>query len=148
VGTVLIGTTAGATIGSGFSMRDPVGNLTTDLQGSTSAFATGTTFADADDIWGNGAVTDRASAGVDAHYGAEKTFEYYNTIQGRNGIWNTGAGARSRVHYGFAYVNAFWDGHQMTYGDGRGQHPPARGNRRRRSRDEPRGHRETPPALV
>jgi Zn-dependent metalloprotease len=37
---------------------------------------------------------------------------------GRNGIWNTGVGARSRVHYGSDYENAFWDGTQMTYGDG------------------------------
>lgn len=37
---------------------------------------------------------------------------------GRRGIWNNGVGARSRVHYGNAYVNAFWDGTQMTYGDG------------------------------
>jgi len=77
-----------------------------------------TTFTDADDIWGNGAVTNRASAGVDAPYGAEKTFDFYKNVLGRNGIWNTGAGARSRVHYGTNYVNAFWDGTQMTYGDG------------------------------
>lgn len=114
VGTVTIGTTAGTS----FSMRDTVGNYTTDLNGSTSSTAAGTTFTDADDIWGNGAVTDRASAGVDAHYGAEKTFDYYKNVQGRNGIWNTGVGARSRVHYGTSYVNAFWDGTQMTYGDG------------------------------
>jgi len=99
-------------------MRDLVGNYTTDLNGSTSTTAAGTTFTDADNIWGNGAVSDRASAGVDAHYGAGKTFDYYKNIQGRNGIWNTGVGARSRVHYGTNYVNAFWDGTQMTYGDG------------------------------
>jgi len=114
VGTVTIGTTAGTS----YSMRDTVGNYTTDLNGSTSSTAAGTTFTDADDIWGNGLVTSRASAGVDAHYGAEKTFDYYKNIQGRNGIWNTGVGARSRVHYGTNYVNAFWDGTQMTYGDG------------------------------
>jgi len=114
VGTVTIGTTAGTS----WSMRDAVGNYTTDLNGSTSSTAAGTTFTDADNIWGNGAVSDRASAGVDAHYGAGKTFDYYKNIQGRNGIWNTGVGARSRVHYGTNYVNAFWDGSQMTYGDG------------------------------
>ena len=114
VGTVTIATTAGTS----WSMRDAVGNYTTDLNGSTSSTAAGTTFTDADNIWGNGAVSDRASAGVDAHYGAGKTFDYYKNIQGRNGIWNTGVGARSRVHYGNAYVNAFWDGTQMTYGDG------------------------------
>ena len=120
VGTVTIGTTAGTS----FSMRDTVGNDTTDLNGSTSSTATGTTFTDADDIWGNSAVSDRASAGVDAHYGAEKTFDYYKNVQGRNGIWNTGVGARSRVHYGASYVNAFWDGTQMTYGDGAGNTHP------------------------
>ena len=31
---------------------------------------------------------------------------------------------RSRVHYGNAYVNAFWDGTQMTYGDGSGNAHP------------------------
>jgi hypothetical protein len=30
----------------------------------------------------------------------------------------------SRVHYGNAYVNAFWDGTQMTYGDGTGNAKP------------------------
>jgi Zn-dependent metalloprotease len=114
VGTVPIGTTAGTS----YSMRDTVGNYTTDLNGSTSSTAAGTTFTDADDIWGNGLVSSRASAGVDAHYGAEKTFDYYKNVLGRNGIWNTGVGARSRVHYGLNYVNAFWDGTQMTYGDG------------------------------
>jgi Zn-dependent metalloprotease len=118
VGTVPIGTTAG------YSMRDAVGNYTTDLNGSTSATAAGTTFTDADDIWGNFAVSNRASAGVDAHYGAEKTFDYFKNVQGRNGIWNTGVGARSRVHYGTNYVNAFWDGSQMTYGDGAGNTHP------------------------
>ena len=123
VGAVTLGTTAGATIGAGFSMRDSVGNSTTDLRGSTSDVATGTIFTDADDVWGDGTTTDRASAAVDAHYGAAKTFEYFNTL-GRNGIWSNGVGARSRVHYGFNYVNAFWDGTQMTYGDGAGNiHP-------------------------
>ena len=45
-------------------------------------------------------------------------------MHGRNGIWNNGAGARSRVHYGNAYDNAFWDGTQMTYGDGAGNTQP------------------------
>ena len=33
-------------------------------------------------------------------------------------IYNNGTGVRSRVHYGSGYNNAFWDGTQMTYGDG------------------------------
>ena len=118
-GPVTIGTTAGPL----WTMRDAAGNHATDLNGATSTSA-GTTFTDADDSWGNGAATDRASAGVDAHYGAGKTFDYFKNVLGRNGIWNTGVGARSRVHYGDNYANAFWDGTQLTYGDGAGNTHP------------------------
>ena len=54
----------------------------------------------------------------------QKTFDYYKNVQGRNGINNDGVGARSRVHYGNNYENAFWDGTQMTYGDGAGNTHP------------------------
>jgi len=121
VGSVTIGTTAGPP----YSMRDAVGNYTTDLFNVAAAGTVpGTTFTDANDIWGNGAVTDRASVGVDAQYGAEKTFDYFKNVQGRNGIWNNGVGARSRTHYGNSYPNAYWDGTQMTYGDGAGDTHP------------------------
>ncbi|MFI5697356.1 M4 family metallopeptidase [Kribbella sp. NPDC051586] len=114
-GTVTIGTSGSS---GNFSMTDPNrgGNYTTDLNGSTSG--NGTTFTDADDTWGTGAASNRQTAGVDAHYGAQLTWDYYKNVHGRNGIFNNGQGARSRVHYGNAYVNAFWDGTQMTYGDG------------------------------
>ncbi|WP_377644290.1 M4 family metallopeptidase [Oryzobacter terrae] len=108
--------------GSTWQLRDSLGNYTTDLNGATSG--TGTQFTDADNIWGNGSTTSRQTAGVDAQYGAEKTYAYYNGVLGRAGIWNNGTGARSRVHYGNAYVNAFWDGTQMTYGDGAGNTKP------------------------
>ncbi|MET9311531.1 M4 family metallopeptidase [Kribbella sp. NPDC003505] len=77
-----------------------------------------TRFTDADNHWGTGANTDRATAAVDAHYGAATTFDYYKFVHGRNGIFGDGKGVPSRVHYGSNYVNAFWDGKQMTYGDG------------------------------
>ncbi|MET7277111.1 M4 family metallopeptidase [Kribbella sp. NPDC005582] len=98
------------------------GNYTTDLNGSTSG--SGTTFTDADNVWGNGTASSRQTAGVDAHYGAQLTWDYYKNVHGRNGIFNNGQGARSRTHYGNAYVNAFWDGTQMTYGDGSGNTHP------------------------
>jgi Zn-dependent metalloprotease len=111
-GTVSIGTSGS------YSMSDPSrgGNNTTDLNGATSG--NGTLFTDADDVWGTGAASSRQTAGVDAHYGAQLTWDYYKNMFGRNGIFNNGSGARSRTHYGNAYVNAFWDGTQMTYGDG------------------------------
>jgi Zn-dependent metalloprotease len=115
-------TTSGTT--GAFKLSDPTrgNNNTTDLKGATTG--NGTLFSDADDVWGNGATTDRATAGVDAHYGAQETFDYYKNVLGRNGIFNNGTGVRSRVHYGNAYVNAFWDGSQMTYGDGSGNTHP------------------------
>ena len=119
VGTVAIGTTGSA---GAYQMKDTTGNFATDLRNSTSG--NGTTFTDADDVWGTGSNSDRASAGVDAHYGAEKTYDFYNTVLGRAGIYNNGTGVRSRVHYGSNYVNAFWDGTQMTYGDGAGNNAP------------------------
>jgi Zn-dependent metalloprotease len=114
-GTVTLNTTQS---GSTWQLKDSHGNYTTDLNGSTSSTAGGTLFTDADNVWGNGSASSRQTAAVDAEYGAEKTFDFYKNVLGRNGIWDNGTGARSRVHYGNAYVNAFWDGNQMTYGDG------------------------------
>jgi Zn-dependent metalloprotease len=116
-GSVAFSTTRNATTGL-YEMKDAVrtGGNTTDLKGATTG--TGTLFTDADDVWGNGAVSDRATAAVDASYGAEKTFDFYKNVLGRAGIYNNGTGVRSRVHYGTNYNNAFWDGTQMTYGDG------------------------------
>ncbi|WP_270886293.1 M4 family metallopeptidase [Pedococcus sp. 5OH_020] len=118
------GTVTLNTISSGgtWLLKDSHGNYTTDLGGATSGTATQLT--DADNTWGNGTTTSRQTAGVDAEYGAEKTYDYYNGFLGRTGIWNNGTGARSRVHYGNAYQNAFWDGTQMTYGDGAGNTHP------------------------
>ncbi|SDS38530.1 M4 family metallopeptidase [Actinoplanes derwentensis] len=119
-GTVAVDTTLS---GSTYSMIDPShGNgRTCDMNNGTS---TCTTFTDADNAWGTGATSNRQSAAVDAHFGAAKTFDYFKNVHGRNGIFGTGAGVPSRVHYGSAYVNAFWDGAQMTYGDGSGNTRP------------------------
>ncbi|MEV8510631.1 M4 family metallopeptidase [Actinoplanes sp. NPDC051475] len=119
-GTVAIDTTPS---GDAYTLVDPVrGNgRTCDLNNGTS---TCTTFTDADNVWGTGAITDRASAAVDAHFGAATTFDYFHDVHGRDGIFGNGTGVPSRVHYGNAYVNAFWDGTQMTYGDGTGNAKP------------------------
>lgn len=80
----------------------------------------GTAFSSPDASFGNGTNANRESAAVDAHYGGAMTFDYFNQVHGRNGIFGNGTGAPSRVHYGNGYVNAFWDGSKMTYGDGDG----------------------------
>ncbi len=57
---------------------------------------------------------------VQAHWGAEQTYNYYNNTYGRNSYDNSGAVINSYVSYGAGVVNAFWDGSRMTYGDGNG----------------------------
>lgn len=127
-GTVGIDTTPAT---GGFTLTDPVrGNgFTSDAQNKTDSiwcqiFGLGcpvaVRFTDADNHWGNGLDTNRQTAAVDAHYGAAKTWDYFKVNHGRNGIFNNGKGVESRVHYGSNYVNAFWDGKRMTYGDGDG----------------------------
>jgi len=57
---------------------------------------------------------------TDAHWGAEKTYDYYLTQHSRNSINNNGFKLLNYVHYQTNYTNAFWDGSRMTYGDGNG----------------------------
>ena len=57
---------------------------------------------------------------TDAHWGAEMTYDYYWTQHNRNSINNSGFKLISYVHYSSNYMNAFWDGSRMTYGDGNG----------------------------
>ncbi|MEV0373688.1 M4 family metallopeptidase [Streptomyces sp. NPDC050636] len=87
---------------------------------------TGTLFSDADDVWGDGTPQNVQTAGVDAHFGAALTWDYYKNVHGRSGIRGDGVGAYSRVHYGNNYVNAFWSDSCfcMTYGDGSGNANP------------------------
>ncbi|MFB7943022.1 M4 family metallopeptidase, partial [Streptomyces sp. NPDC056049] len=87
---------------------------------------TGTLFSGADDVWGDGTPQNAETAGADAHYGAALTWDYYKNVHGRSGIRGDGVGAYSRVHYGNAYVNAFWQDSCfcMTYGDGAGNTKP------------------------
>jgi len=117
--------------GTGYTLTDPTrGNArTTDMQNRTDSIlctllgigcSNGVAFSSPDTSFGNGLVTNRESAAVDAHYGAATTYDYFKNVHSRNGIWGDGRGALSRVHYGTNYVNAFWDGTKMTYGDGDG----------------------------
>ncbi|MEV4433898.1 M4 family metallopeptidase [Streptomyces sp. NPDC049585] len=122
-GRVTIGTSGSA---PNYQLADPTrgGHKTYNLNGGSSG--TGTLFTDADDVWGNGTTSDKATAGVDAAYGAQLTWDYYKNVHGRSGIRGDGQGAYSRVHYGNAYVNAFWsdDCFCMTYGDGQNNAKP------------------------
>ena len=56
----------------------------------------------------------------EAHDGAGSTYDLYFEAYARNSIDGRGMRLDSSVHYGRAYVNAFWNGTQMVYGDGDG----------------------------
>ncbi|MGW5635098.1 M4 family metallopeptidase [Streptomyces sp. NPDC003832] len=126
-GPVTIGTSLS---GSTYQLNDASrgAHKTYNKARSTSSSA-GTLFTDADDAWGTGAASSSSTsqtAAVDAHYGAQVTWDFYKNVLGRNGIKNNGVAAYSRVHYGNAYVNAFWSDSCfcMTYGDGSGNVKP------------------------
>nr|WP_285562089.1 M4 family metallopeptidase [Streptomyces hygroscopicus] len=112
--------------GSTYTLTDGTrgGHKTYNLNHGTSG--TGTLFSQSSDTWGDGTNSTAATAGADAAYGAQETWDFYKNTFGRSGIKNDGVGAYSRVHYGNAYVNAFWDDSCfcMTYGDGSGNNDP------------------------
>jgi Zn-dependent metalloprotease len=45
---------------------------------------------------------------------------FYSQVFGRNSVDGAGMTLVSSIHYGVSYNNAFWNGSQMTYGDGDG----------------------------
>ncbi|MEV6028956.1 M4 family metallopeptidase [Streptomyces sp. NPDC052036] len=112
--------------GSTYTLNDGSrgGHKTYNLNHGSSG--TGTLFSQSNDTWGNGTTSNAATAGADAHYGAQETWDFYKNTFGRSGIKNDGQAAYSRVHYGNSYVNAFWDDSCfcMTYGDGSGNADP------------------------
>ncbi|MFJ4834177.1 M4 family metallopeptidase [Streptomyces sp. NPDC088747] len=128
-GTVPLETTGS---GSAYQLKDPTRGNTytgdaanrTDLcvLGICLTRAPATVFTDTDNHWATGATSDRASAAVDAQYGTDATWDYYEDVHGRSGIAGDGKGSYNRVHYGNNYNNAFWDDSCfcMTYGDGDG----------------------------
>ena len=117
--------------GTSYQLKDPTrGNTyTTDMLNKSDSFScqmfgtncsAGTLFTSTDTSFGNGATSSRESAAADAQYGTNMTWDYFKNVHARNGIFGTGKGSFNRVHYGRNYVNAFWDGAKMTYGDGDG----------------------------
>ncbi|MDQ0993146.1 M4 family metallopeptidase [Streptomyces sp. V3I7] len=126
-GTVGLNTTLS---GSTYQLYDTTrGGHKTYNKAHTTSTTAGTLFTDADDVWGTGTASSSTSdqtAAADAAYGAQVTWDFYKNTFGRSGIKNNGVAAYSRVHYGNAYVNAFWDDSCfcMTYGDGSGNTHP------------------------
>ena len=84
-------------------------NNGTNYNNATDVTSTSSSFTAAD-----------VQTGVQAHYGAEQTLQYFQQEHNRDSYDGNGAVLRSYVSYDTDFVNAFWDGSRMTYGDGNG----------------------------
>jgi Zn-dependent metalloprotease len=61
-------------------------------------------------------------AAVDeAFENAKKTYDFYESVYGRDSVDARGMELISSVHYGVGFDNAFWNAAQMVYGDGSGR---------------------------
>ncbi|UII28631.1 M4 family metallopeptidase [Fulvivirga maritima] len=80
----------------------------------------GTNYNNASEITSSSTNFTGNATGVQAHWGAEQTYSYFFNEHGRSSYNGNGALIRSYVSYSSGYVNAFWDGSRMTYGDGDG----------------------------
>ncbi|RKH33735.1 M4 family metallopeptidase [Corallococcus sicarius] len=106
-----------------YSLEDKTrgkGIVTYDAKNAENASGT-TGFTDKNDVWGEKGDPTRAATAVDAHYGAEMTYDFYKDILGRDSIDGKGEKLVSYVHTDVNLVNAFWDGEKMQYGDGDGK---------------------------
>ncbi|MGG1617157.1 M4 family metallopeptidase [Paenibacillus sp. NRS-1782] len=101
--------------GNGYQLKDSTrSNGIVTYTAANRQTTPGTILTDADNVWED-------PAAVDAHTYAIRTYDYYKNKFGRDSIDGRGMQIRSTVHYGKKYNNAFWNGSQMTYGDGDGK---------------------------
>ncbi|MFP2957632.1 M4 family metallopeptidase [Myxococcus sp. 1LA] len=80
-----------------------------------------TQIKDNNDVWGEPTDPERNKAAVDAHYGGQMMYDFMKDILGRDSIDGAGEKLVSYVHVSNNYVNAYWDGEKMSYGDGDGR---------------------------
>jgi Zn-dependent metalloprotease len=98
-----------------FSMKSPTHNNSYTYD---HLYGSGAIFGDYDDVWGDGTEWNRQTAGVDAHFGMTRTWDYFQTRHARCGMNNGCARTFSAVHYGTNVANAFYMGGGMYFGDG------------------------------
>ncbi len=117
--------TSDANFNGGFRLREVrntvnISTLNANNQTNPSTIVTNATdFFDNDNIW----QTNEHAVDVqahDAHWGAERVFDYWITVHNRNSIDNNGIPIRSFIHVGSGYDNAYWASsvNAMFYGDG------------------------------
>ena len=108
--------------GGGFRLRESVhgkGVVTLNAKKTTN-YGAAVDFVDNDNNWTaaefNNANFDNAA--LDAHIGAQVTQDYWTTVHGRDSFDDKGTVLTSYVHYDVNLENAFWNGNNMSYGDG------------------------------
>ncbi len=89
---------------------------TLNLHNGTS-YAAATEFANAANLWPN---STSDTVALDAHWAGEMVYDYWKIEQGRLSWDNADGILVQYVHYSTNYNNAYWDGAEMTYGDGSG----------------------------
>ncbi len=107
-----------------YTLKDTVGNynVATWNLNKGSNYLGASEFTDNDNSWTDAELNNSNfdHVALDAHWGAMKTSDYFKLKHNRNSFDNNGARINSYVHYSVGYVNAFWNGTSMTYGDGDG----------------------------
>ena len=102
------------------------GIFTYDSQRSTSYSAVD--FKDLNNDWIEYNNANKDNAALDAHWGAEKTYDFWMSNFARRSYDNLGTSIKSFVHYrkvaSTSLVNAFWNGSVMSYGDGNSSTSP------------------------
>lgn len=113
----------------GFRLRETRNSVrieTYNMRNQGANYFAATDFVDNNNNWTaaefNNANSDNAA--LDAHWGTEMVYDYFNTVHGRNSWNGSGGPLFSYVHTNLVALgypdngNAFWDGQRMTYGDG------------------------------
>lgn len=116
--------TTDSTSSTNYRLRETARGLginTYDLRRGTS-YGAAIDFTDSNNVWNN-INANKDQYATDAHWGAEKTSDFYTTM-GRSSIDGAGYPLNLYVHYSTSYVNAFWDGTKMTFGDGNSTYSP------------------------
>ncbi|WP_027378130.1 M4 family metallopeptidase [Kaistella palustris] len=92
----------------------------------SSSLSSAVEFQDDDNAWTTAEFDNGAfdNAALDAHWGVEKTYDYFKATFNRNSFDNNGTLLKSYVHYGNNYENAGWTGSEMIYGDGASRFKP------------------------
>ncbi|WP_310394471.1 M4 family metallopeptidase [Hymenobacter sp.] len=116
----------------GFRLRELTRGLGIETYNARkgSSYTAAVDFIDADNSWTEYNNANFDDAALDAHWGAQSTYDYWKNVHGRNSWDNGGAKIKSYIHFddtpgdGVGFENAYWNGSVMTYGDGASRFRP------------------------